>query len=640
MTLFKQIALLMSSLLLLLLGTVLVLNFSNTNASVQEQLYEDAKNTATSLSLSLGSAGGDESIMSTMINANFDSGHYRRIALYDMDEQLVYERKIEARNIEVPEWFTNLVHIDIPVATAQVSSGWSPVGILSVQSDSAYAYVLLYNSLIGLLSLFGSLFVLGLILLHLILRLVLKPLEKVRRQAEAILGNEFIIQEEIPYTTEFRDVVNGMNAMITKVKDIFDKGNRAMQQNRELLYNDRVSGLYNRRYLMMRLPEFLDEESSYDYGVLVIMALHGAQEANQNLGHQRTDEMFAALGEIVKGYGEAHKNYIAARLNGTEFALVLPGCDDKSGCSLGEGLCNASGKLLQEFGLEGEEYGLNAGVYRFRRGQGIGDILSKADYALSQANLLPHGHIYHYVTHDVDSIMGKEAWRKIIRDALEQRRFALMFRPVVDSRDRSLHHRVTTFSLSDGAGNDYTYGTFIAPVISLGLESELYLRVIEALLQSETAPNSIEKCAVRLPMDFLHTPNLTDALTQLFEQHQKHPTCQIVFELPDALIGENLDLVTHFAHLFKAHGFGFGINQFTGASGDYSFLQELKPAYIKANAAFLMDQSLQGMSTLHILTKTIGIELIAESVMDEKQLERLRENDIDIIQGPQAELLL
>ena len=636
MTLFKQIALLVSLLLLLLLSTVLVLNFTNTTASVQEQLYEDAKNTASSLSLSLGTAGGDESIMSTMINANFDSGHYKRIALYDMEEQLVYERTIERPVTEVPAWFLSRVTIDIPVATAQVSSGWSPIGILIVQSDNAYAYVMLYNSLIALLVLFGTLFAVGLGVLYAMLHTVLKPLDRVQKQAEAILNNEFIIQDKIPYTTEFRHVVFGMNAMISKVKEIFEKGNKAMRHNRQLLYNDPVTKLYNRRYLMMKFPTFLGEDSFYDYGAIALFRLHGALEANKLIGHQRVDELFASLGSLIQSRGEDHKDIIAARLNGTEFALLLPDCDGDEGFEIALQVCKATQMMLHHYGLNNDDtFGINAGVYRYSRDQSVGDILSKADYALAQANLMPNGQAYHYVTHDVDTIMGKEAWRGVIIDAMEHRRFELAFWPVFDTRAKALKHSVMTFSLKDAEGHNYSYGKFIAPVISLGLEPSVYLHVIEQLLLRDDCA----ACSVRLPSSFMNHPNLFSELGALFEQHGKKHRGTIVFELPDTLIVENLDLVLQFAGLFKRHGFGFGINQFTGESKNYSFLQEFKPAYIKANAAFLLDQSPQSMSTLQIVTDTLGIELIAESVMDETQLEKLSESGITTIQGPMAEKL-
>ncbi len=109
MTLFKQIALILSILIIIILATVLNLNFKAANTSVQDRLYDDAKNTASSLSLSLGSANGDISMMSTMINANFDSGTYSYISLVDVDNVLLYERKSESEELDVPKWFLNMV---------------------------------------------------------------------------------------------------------------------------------------------------------------------------------------------------------------------------------------------------------------------------------------------------------------------------------------------------------------------------------------------------------------------------------------------------------------------------------------------------------------------------------------------------
>jgi len=95
MTLFKQIALMLSTFLIIILTTVLVLNFNSSNKSVLERLYTDAQNTASSLSLSLGTSEGDISIMTTMINASFDSGYYRYITLKDIENNTIYKREVE-----------------------------------------------------------------------------------------------------------------------------------------------------------------------------------------------------------------------------------------------------------------------------------------------------------------------------------------------------------------------------------------------------------------------------------------------------------------------------------------------------------------------------------------------------------------
>ncbi len=172
MTLFKQIALMLSLFLLIILTTVLVLNFQSANKGVQERLYDDAKNTATSLSLSLGSANGDISMMSTMINANFDSGNYRHITLVDIDDKIIYDRKTESDLSGVPKWFVLLTNLEAPVAHANVSAGWRQVGILNVQSDATYAYKQLYAILIDLLASFALIATAALGILHLLLHAI------------------------------------------------------------------------------------------------------------------------------------------------------------------------------------------------------------------------------------------------------------------------------------------------------------------------------------------------------------------------------------------------------------------------------------------------------------------------------------
>lgn len=633
-------ALIISLFLLLLLTTVLAVNFTQTSEAIQQQLYEDAKNTASSLSLSLGTAGGDETIMSTMINANFDSGHYTHIVLYDIDDELIYERVKEQTTIEVPLWFTDLVHIDIPSASAQVSSGWSPIGILSVQSDSDYAYTLLYNTLSHLSLLFFILAVIGLIVIAGVLHIILRPLTKVQQQAEAILNNEFIIQEKMPYTTEFKHVAKGMNAMVKKVEDIFEKGNKAMRSNHELLYNDNVTKLYNRRYLMMKLPQYLNDESIYDRGALILISFEGAQKANKAIGHQKVDELFGALGGLIQSHGDDFEDVLAARMNGTEFTLLLPGCDGEEAFEIAQQIGQASEMMLNHYTLAKEDgFGIFAGVYSYRRGDGIGDIFANVDYALAQAKLLPLDNAYLHSAQSLEGVMGKESWRTVITEGMSHDRFSMEFWPAYNTKAKALQHKVMTFSLNDQEGTSYSYGQFIAPVISLGLEDDVYLHVIEHLMREQNPLLSGKSIAVRTPTDLLKTVSFMHNLTLLFEQYADDLSFSMIFEIPDKLIVENIEHVRQLTTLFKRFYVRFGISQFTGESKNYDFLKELKPLYIQADIAFLLDQSQQSMSTLQIITDSLGIELMAAGVSTDEELEKLSKLHIYTIQGPLAEEL-
>ncbi len=638
MTLFKQMALLTSMLLLLLLGTVIVVTFSNATGALEKQFYEDAQNTASSLSLSLGSVSSNETDMSTMINANFDSGHYTRIALYDMDNILIYERIGEHKDHHTPEWFTNIIPITIPVASVQVSAGWSPIGVLQVQSDSTYAYASLYSQLIRLSILFLILAAIGLTLLYFVLHIVLRPLTKIQQQAEAIMQNEFIHQDEIPATTEFKDVVKAMNSMVIKVQDIFDRSDKAMHHNHELLYKDTLTGLHNRRYLMMRFPEYIGEETAYEHGTLMLFAFHGALEANKVIGHQNVDILFGKIGKTVKDKGRHIDDSIAARVNGTEFMLLLPGCLGSEGLRIALRIIRTVQNVLKEQGLDDKEiFNITAGVIDYDREKDMATILSGVDYALSKANHLTDEQIYLDKNHKSSTVMGKEAWRNIITDALEEDRFRLDFWPVFDARSKKVHHKEISFTLLDDEQNLYTYGKFIAPVITLGLLAEVYMNIIRQILHTSASDAGSPVCSLRLPADFFYTPNITLAIEPLFEAHADTLAIDLIFGIPERFIATNMELSNSFITLFKRFGFGVGIYQFTGESEEYAYLKELRPAYLKADASFLLDQDQQSMSSLQIITDSLGIDLIATGITERKEVDGLGKSHIHTIQGPLAE---
>ena len=433
MTLFKQIAIMLSIFLVVILTTVLTLNFQSANASVQDRLYEDAKNTASSLSLSLGSANGDISMMSTMINANFDSGNYLVISLLDVDDVLLYERTAESTFSDVPAWFLNNVSIEAPVASANVSAGWSQVGILNVQSDVAYAYKQLYTILINLLVSFGLITISGLVILYIILAAILKPLKEVQKQAEAVGRNEFILQTDIPNTKEFKDVVLGMNNMVSKVKAMFDKGNEELKRQKELEYIDATTKLKNRKYLIDKLPEYLKIDATSKGGTNIMASISGLIEANEQIGHRDVDQLFIDIANIFRENTTKYEDAIIARMNGTEFSIFLPDCSALGALHIAESISQEVEKTIDGYKLDSEIVYIALGAYEYSYKQNIAQLLSSSDNALAQAKFKDSKIHLDKVKEDEES-MGKDDWREIINNAIQTNSFKLVSWTAVDSK--------------------------------------------------------------------------------------------------------------------------------------------------------------------------------------------------------------
>ena len=627
----------LSIFLIIILATVLTLNFQSANASVQDRLYEDAKNTASSLSLSLGTANGDISMMSTMINANFDSGNYLYISLVDVDDELLYERKAESEFSDVPLWFLNNIKIEAPVARANVSAGWSQVGILNVQSDVVYAYKQLYTILISLLISFGIIAVIALSILYMILAAILKPLQEVQRQAEAVGRNEFILQGKIPNTKEFRDVVLGMNNMVTKVKAMFDKGNAELKRQKELEYIDPSTKLRNRKYLIDKLPEYLKIDATSKGGINMMVAISGVIEANEKIGFKNVDKLFLDMADIFKSNAGEYKDSIVSRMNGTEFSILLPNCSDEDGLNIAKNIHDTVEKTMISAELDTETTFISLGLYEYNYTQNIGQLLSQSDNALTQAKF-NDSHIHLDKAESATEVMGKDAWRGIINEALENNSFKFVSWTAVDAKAKKIAHHALSLNLKAG-DKTYYYGQFMAPANQAGLSSKIYQNVINMMFKTPDIDLKGSVCSLRLSFEYLDIRETYEELSELFKLYADKLPFKLIIEVPDKMVSQNSIQIKEYKTLFEKYGIDMGVYEFIGESSDYQYLQDLRPVYIKGEPSYFITQSDQALSALRLITDTVGISLIATGVMDLETLEKLEAKDVHIIQGRATEMI-
>lgn len=638
MTLYKQTALILSLFLLVILSTVLILNFHSSNKGVQERLYEDAKNTAASLSLSLGSANGDLSMISTMINANFDSGHYHNITLVDIEKNILYERVSESDIRVIPEWFRKMINLKAPVAYANVSAGWSQVGILGVQSDATYAYKQIYEILIDLLIFFVIIATISLIILNFLLHAVLKPLKLVQKQAAAITRNEFIIQDKLPYTKELTDVVLGMNSMVLKVKTMFEKGNEELKAHKELEYTDEITQLKNRKYLMDKLPSYLKVDASYEGGVNIIVAFSGIIEANEKIGHKNVDKLFVNIADDFRVSTKNIKNSIIARLNGTEFSLLLPNYSIDDALKLAKSIQKDSQDMILSAELDLNETFTTIGIYKYNHKDTISELLSHSDNALTQAKF-NHENIHIEKTKNAVEIMGKDAWRDTINEAIQKNKFNFVSWSVVDTENKKLAHNILSIHLDLDKNRSYSYAQFMAPTIHSGLCSHIYKKVIAMLFKDSNILPSASTYSLRLPQEYLKNQDTYDYISKLLYANAATLPFKLIIELPDELVRQNSKNIIKYIELFRKYNIDIGIFEFIGEGRDYQYLQDLRPVYIKCESSYFLNQSYKALSSLRLITYSIGISLIATGVSDMQTLEKLKEKGVSIVQGEITEMI-
>ena len=637
MTLFKQMALVVSFIIITMLSGVMYINYESAKQDMITTLYETTVNNISTLTNKLADAGDDTVLLKTVIDSEFDNGYYKLIAFTSADGKFSYKQE-DSESIEgVPTWFVESTSIKRKIISADVSSGWNIIGEVQVAGDTAIVYKALYKMFIKLLYLFVLFVTIALIALSVILHFVLKPLKLVQKQAEAILNNEFVIQKNEPYTSEFKEVVKGMNAMVKKVEDIFTKANEAAQRNRELLYNDPVTKLFNRRYLMLKLPDLIKLENKTEGGTILFIALSSVELISKTVGSRDTDKILLEIGIQLEEITKKFNDRVLSRVNSTEFILMLPDCEAEDARDISHKINTQFNKLLEKYRLKKDTIFINIGLYRYKPSVSISDLLTRADSALSHAKADETDNSYLYEEKDDENAMGKEQWRAIIEESIKHNHFNLKFYPTLNLTSKNIEHKSMTFTLNDGEGKEYFYGDFIAPAINLGLISKIYIVALQKLITTQQKELEGTLCSIRLSNEFIKDVEAYNALSSLFAQYAKTLKFKLYFEVSDSFAINNRQTVKNFVELFSKYNFGFGINSFTGESNDYAYLKELNPAFIKVDTPFLLDQSQDSMSALQVIMDSLGIDIIASTVTTDDDLKELTALHINIVQGPITE---
>ncbi len=249
MTLYRQLLIVLQSLFLLIFVGTLVLGVQGVRAFLADQLAAHAQDTATSLGLSLSPAveADDRATMTAMVDAIFDRGYYRSIVLESVDGRPLIERRLDVVVEGVPDWLVRWVPLETPEAEALVMAGWRQAATVRVVSHPGYAYRLLRDSLLELGAWFAALALLASLLAWGAVRVLLRPLHAVERQAEALCRREYDVQARLPRTRELRNIVLAMNRMIERVRAMFDDQAREAERLREQAFRDPLTGLGNRR---------------------------------------------------------------------------------------------------------------------------------------------------------------------------------------------------------------------------------------------------------------------------------------------------------------------------------------------------------------------------------------------------------
>ena len=622
MSLFKQVSIVLSIVFTILFVLITVVSFKIIKDSAQKSLYENVQNSASSISLSITNAGTDISSIKTVINASFDNGNYEKIIFKDMDENIIYDVNKEIQIDEtIPLWFINIIDIGEISAKATISNGWNVLGNIEIYNDRTIFYQQTYSMFKNLIFSLLISFIFLIIIIFYLFNYMLKPLKIVEKQAEAVMNNEFIIEKKLPFTSEFKSVTLSINSMITKIEKMFENTNNVLKLNKELMYFDEVTKLHNRKYFILKIEEYLAKDNINNQGFVTIISLK-VDILNKKFGYEKTNNILFKFANLMKEEFQKDSNLLS-RINGSEFVMLSPNISETN-------IKNSIPLFIKKIydNLEISKDNIFIGIFKYEEEQSSRTLMTKMDYAISQAKTY-HEDDYYYIE-EIDKCLTKEQWINVINESLEKDYFKLLYRNVIEINLNEIIHKTMSFELNYQNDN-FSYKGLIPSILELGRLSDVYLHIVEKVLKNNK--NESKKITIQLPVIFVEDLNNYTKIKELFIKYKKFNNENIIFELEEDSFNKNLNNSVMYITLFREFNFNFAVFNFIANSNDYTYLKELKPLYIKASKYFLME-SKQSLSVLKILTQSLDIKLIATSVNEVSEINALAQMGINAICGP------
>jgi len=434
MSLMRQVAALLIAVLLLALLASVAVSASSVREVLQTQLQLKNEDNAGALALALSQQQGDESLMSLLASAQFDTGAYQSLRWKRADGTVAFEKTAAATKGSAPAWFVAWLPLEVQPGVAQVSNGWKSLGSVEVRSQTAFAHETLWQSFLRIAAWLAGAGLVAAGLATLGLRRIREPLDAAVQQANALVQGQFMTIEEAR-VPELARLTGALNTMVAKVRSLFEAQAEQLQVLQRQAYCDALTGLTLRKQFLAEFESALARDDGPVRGGFILIRLCALTELNQRLGHQQVDQLIQAIARAVKAYPDRVRGCLAGRLNGADLALWLPAPD------VAEDTAQALAEALRS-GLHGGEGGVHLAVAAVDMGRGrpMSQWFAEADAVLARAEQGTGVCVAFQQVADEDlPAQGERVWRQQISDCLDAGRARLQPFPVMDRQGLLLH---------------------------------------------------------------------------------------------------------------------------------------------------------------------------------------------------------
>jgi diguanylate cyclase (GGDEF)-like protein/PAS domain S-box-containing protein len=452
-----------------------------------------------------------------------------------------------------------------------------------------------------------------------------------------------------PFDEVDRDLVQLMGALVSSA---IERGRSRARLN-TLAYTDTVTTLPNRLWLIEHLHARLDEAraSGTSVGVL-FLDLDRFKDINDTLGHESGDRLLQIVGKRLAG--AIRDGDLVARMGGDEFVVLALGSPDMHALSsLAERIIAAIEEPVQMGGME-HFVTTSIGIASFPSdGQNAETLVKHADVAMYRAKDRGRN-TYQFFTPALNAtLQTRLAQEKTLRKALENNEFAVYYQPQHDLVSGRLVAVEALVRWNHPRSGLVLPGQFIPNAELSGLIVQLGDFVLETACGDiaelrRTLAHDL-RLSVNLSARQFHQQRLGRKIRGALERSELDATA-LELEITESVAMSDAEVTINIMRELGSEGVRLSVDDFGTGYSSLGYLRRFPLDSIKIDRSFVMDLATEPddatiVRTVIAMAHALDLEVVAEGVESEEQLDFLREQGCDRVQGfyysqavPRAEL--
>ncbi len=444
-----------------------------------------------------------------------------------------------------------------------------------------------------------------------------------------------------------------LNTEILASEQELKKQNKELQDSYQVIKNgeeklnylafyDTLTKLPNRKMIMDRLDLLvnLSRHNALSFFV-VFIDLDDFKKINDSLGHSMGDALIVAVASRLRKL--VHDNDILGRLGGDEFALIIQ--QDLKDDEILQYIETLRQSLGQKFRIEKHELSINAsfGISKYPRdGIDPNELIRCADTAMYKAKETGKNGVYFFQQDMLNEILNRIDFENHMKKALENDEFFLVFQPQYNLDGGTLRGFETLIRWQSTAYGLVPPMKFIPVaedtrlIIPLGkwILSTACKKIVE-LMNRYNMPDIV--LSVNISAIQIDDPDFIRMLKSILDESGLPPR-NLELEITESVMIKSLERTRQILEDLKAMGVMIALDDFGTGYSSLRYLQLLPIDTLKIDKSFIdnlseNDRDKQVIGAIISLVHQMDIIVVAEGVETEMQLNYLREEKCDGIQG-------